>query len=518
MKSKTLRPNYGDIILFVISSLSSLITPILLAYLIDNIIFKGNYKYIYYWIIGSLLIIIISSILSFYFVQFIILKRSVLNSEILSNKLIYKLLKMPIKLYEKNANGYYFNVLTNSTFNYADLYSQYCLELMASIIVILVILVITFLFNIYLWILFIIFIPIVVFSSKSQSNKLANLQKDAMYKQDISLNDLRNIIDRKREINILKEDKFFLDKFKNSMGKWTKFVLKYKFYNCLVENLPKIVTNIYNVILLGIGAILISNNKLTTGVLVMGYQFLGYLSSPVINCTQILIRLKANKEHLDRVDALENSNNENDYFSHLKIESQFLFKCETFSLYKNGLAKELLFTCKDIAIRNKGLYIIKGENGCGKSSILNYILGYSDVDLGKGDFYISNRIDNSAFLTYPIILVNGSFKENIFNRNYDPKLLDILNINFEYKIINSNPVNLSLGEQQKIGLLRTLSMDFEYLFLDEPLSNLDKSTQDNIVNYLEKLKKEKTIVAIMHDNSFDSISDKIYTIYEKVFS
>jgi len=53
------------------------------------------------------------------------------------------------------------------------------------------------------------------------------------------------------------------------------------------------------------------------------------------------------------------------------------------------------------------------------------------------------------------------------------------------------------------------------LFLDEPLSNLDKKTQENVVAYIRKLKGEKTILVVMHSDELDEAADSVIYIENK---
>lgn len=119
-----------------------------------------------------------------------------------------------------------------------------------------------------------------------------------------------------------------------------------------------------------------------------------------------------------------------------------------------------------------------------------------------------------AYQTYLLIVVNGDLDENVFGDDMDESLLDMLNINFKDKEIIENLINLSVGEKQKINLLRVLSKNKDVLVLYEPYSNLDRLTQDRISKYLESIKGDKTILAIMHSNDLDHIADKLIRIKE----
>ena len=167
---------------------------------------------------------------------------------------------------------------------------------------------------------------------------------------------------------------------------------------------------------------------------------------------------------------------------------------------------------KDLLIEKSSFTVVKGANGSGKSMLINYLTGNIPPEFGTGDIKIARDIDNSSFLTYPTLVIEGSFEDNMFGIPPDDQIKKLLAIDFEEKQIQCNPINLSYGQQQKLNLLRVLSLPYDYLFLDEPMTNLDVDTQDKLLDYLKSLKGEKTIVVITHDRAFDAIADNVFTI------
>ena len=105
--------------------------------------------------------------------------------------------------------------------------------------------------------------------------------------------------------------------------------------------------------------------------------------------------------------------------------------------------------------------------------------------------YLPDEMDEAAFLTYPIFTVDGDFMKNMYEIPIDKELMHLLQVDFSDKEILSNPVNLSYGQQQKLALLRVFGLNSPILFLDEPLSNLDKKTQENVVADTSEIEKEK---------------------------
>lgn len=66
---------------------------------------------------------------------------------------------------------------------------------------------------------------------------------------------------------------------------------------------------------------------------------------------------------------------------------------------------------------------------------------------------------------------------------------------------NFFPSQLSGGEKQKTAIARALINEPEIILCDEPTGNLDKDSQDRVVELLEKLNKgrRKTIVIVTHN-------------------
>ena len=65
-------------------------------------------------------------------------------------------------------------------------------------------------------------------------------------------------------------------------------------------------------------------------------------------------------------------------------------------------------------------------------------------------------------------------------------------------LIEENGFNLSGGEKQRIILARTLNTDFDYLLIDEGLSEVDINMERRIIKKLFKNYNDKTIIIVSH--------------------
>ena len=76
-------------------------------------------------------------------------------------------------------------------------------------------------------------------------------------------------------------------------------------------------------------------------------------------------------------------------------------------------------------------------------------------------------------------------------------------------------ISISGGEKQLIAIARALYFDREILILDEATNALDQENMNRVFTYLEKLKKNKTIIIISHQKDVLKYCDKVYNLENK---
>ncbi|MGQ5542390.1 ATP-binding cassette domain-containing protein [Thermophilibacter sp. ZX-H10] len=109
--------------------------------------------------------------------------------------------------------------------------------------------------------------------------------------------------------------------------------------------------------------------------------------------------------------------------------------------------------------------------------------------------------------------LRGDLAYNLLGGAADPEVARVLDLgDLPGRAITDQPLNLSLGERQKLGLLRALSRPEPAVLLDEPLANLDAATSARLCDYLAHLRGRRTVVAIMHSGELDAAADRIYEI------
>lgn len=148
---------------------------------------------------------------------------------------------------------------------------------------------------------------------------------------------------------------------------------------------------------------------------------------------------------------------------------------------------------------------LMGQNGAGKSTILNLITGALKEE--SGSIYVDPRLKiayaKQVIPREQLQLSVKEFFEKCFDEriyNIDPKIdkvLDVVNLKAPHdKIIKS----FSGGQQARLLLASALIQDPDLLILDEPTNNLDKAGIAHLTQFL--MAYDKTCIVISHDADF----------------
>ena len=79
-------------------------------------------------------------------------------------------------------------------------------------------------------------------------------------------------------------------------------------------------------------------------------------------------------------------------------------------------------------------------------------------------------------------------------------------------MIDDVSTGLSVGQKQRVGLLRAIYDNPEILILDEFTSALDKKNEEIIINYIDNFKVYKSLIVVGHNSASIKICKKIYTL------
>ena len=179
-------------------------------------------------------------------------------------------------------------------------------------------------------------------------------------------------------------------------------------------------------------------------------------------------------------------------------------------------------------------YAIKGKSGSGKTTLLSLISGleskyegeikYADEDLKKInlDEYRSSNV-GIVFQSYNLLphltaLENILLSMDISGVESDNKkelALELMErVGLNRALADRRVLKLSGGEQQRIAIARSLSYNLNIIIADEPTGNLDKETEDEILNIFKDLakKENKCIIIVTHSKNVVDNVDIVYNL------
>ncbi|MPN29683.1 putative ABC transporter ATP-binding protein [bioreactor metagenome] len=102
---------------------------------------------------------------------------------------------------------------------------------------------------------------------------------------------------------------------------------------------------------------------------------------------------------------------------------------------------------------------------------------------------------------------------NINKKNNDEYVYNLLqNVGIDSEKANRKILNLSGGEQQRIGIARALAHNPDIIIADEPTGNLDNETEEKIMEILLSLAHDhnKCVIIVTHSKKVCTYLDEIW--------
>ena len=202
--------------------------------------------------------------------------------------------------------------------------------------------------------------------------------------------------------------------------------------------------------------------------------------------------------------------------------------------FQYSVDEKKILNSVNIKIPGKKMTALVGQSGAGKSTILNLIPRFYNVDDGEikiddqsiNNYSLFSLRKNISLVSQDTTLFDDTIKNNIAYANLDASQKDIEDAaKFSYAdefinklpnhydtVIGENGVRLSGGEKQRISIARAILKKSPIILLDEATSSLDAETENKIQKAISYLTKGRTTIVIAHRLSTILNSDKIYVI------
>lgn len=339
-----------------------------------------------------------------------------------------------------------------------------------------------------------------------------------------------------KDLKILGREKIYLDSFTNPS-------YEFSHYFATSQTLSEVPQFLVEVIafgtLLAIAMYALASDGVDIGTVlpVLGLYGLGALKlKPAVNnIYKALTMMKFGNSAIDNIINDLNKceeheiNIKNDY-QRLNLKDKLVLK-NVFFAYSN--TSKYALNNIDMKIKANTTVGIIGTTGAGKSTLVDVLLGL--LYPTGGEIYIDNKkldqnnmrqwqnsigyVPQSIFLSDDTIASNIAFgiendEIDMFKVEQVAKMAQVhefvLKLENGYQtIIGERGVMLSGGQRQRLGIARALYHDPEILVLDEATSALDNQTEAEVMNAIDGMNGNKTIIMIAHRLSTVERCDKI---------
>ncbi|CAM5269120.1 multidrug ABC transporter permease [Bacillus safensis FO-36b] [Bacillus safensis subsp. safensis] len=441
---------------------------------------------------------------------------------------------LPIRYFDNLPAGKVVARITNDTETIRDLYVTVLANFVTSAIYMIGIYIAMFLLNVKLALICLVAVPIIFLWSMTY-RKFASVYNHRIRSIISEINaKLNEAIQGMTIIQAFRHEKATQEEFDELNNNHFRYQRKMLHLNSLLShNLVNLLRNLAYVALIWYfgGASLSATGIVSIGVLYAFVDYLNRLFQPITGIVNQFSRLELARVSSERVfRLLDEPGTEVEEPVQKKLEGHVQFKDVTFA-YNEGknVLKNITFEAK------KGQTVaLVGHTGSGKSSIMNLLLRFYDIQ--QGDILIDGEsiYDQSrqtlrkqmGIVLQDPYLFSGTIASNVSLGNEDIKretiesslkqvgaaeLLKHFPEGFDEPVVEKGST-LSSGERQLISFARALAYDPAILILDEATANIDTETEAIIQRALDVVKEGRTTFVIAHRLSTIKKADMILVL------
>ncbi|WP_312372816.1 ABC transporter ATP-binding protein [Lachnoclostridium sp.] len=528
----------GAILLAMASNLFALIGPMLSGKAIDLIelgVGKVPIKGVLRYAILMIGFYIVSSILS-YLLSILMIRLSQRIVKKMRNDVFDKLMELPVGFFDQHLAGdiisrisYDIDVINTSL-------STDLVQIFASIITVVGSLVMMIIISPSLVLVMLITIPMSIIYTKYMANKTRPLFRKRSEKLGQMNGFVEEMVSGLRSIKAYAGEEVVLDKFDQINEEAVEAYYQADYYGSIVGPTVNFINNISLTFVTVVGSVLFLYNKLTLGDISSFVLYSRKFSGPINEAANIISEIQSSLAAAERVFRV----------LHEPSEVADAYQAKELQNVKGKVAIENVsfgYTKEKTIIKNLNLnakegnlIAIVGPTGAGKTTIINLLMRFYDVNEGAiyiDDNEIKDLTRESLRKAYAMVLQDtwifgGTIYENIAYGKKDATMEEVVaaakaarihsyikNLPLGYDtVLNEDGMNISKGQKQLLTIARAMLLDAKMLILDEATSNVDTRTEIQIQKAMRNLMADKTCFVIAHRLSTIQSADNILVVNE----
>lgn len=530
---KKYKIRYGVCLLFVlVASVFSLINPILGGKIVDEVLEKGRTEYLIPILFIMLLVVLVKNgIVYTYQMNFEHISQNILLQ--IREDLYQKLLELDVDFYKQMKTGDLMARITGDTDTLRHFIAWVVYNVLSNVSIFLFAIIYLFFINPILALCMFFVCPLIAFFTVKMSRAIG----PTFHKVREAYSRLNSVVQENISGNRI------VKAFSKENYEIEKFTVQNKFYkeanmdtvDVVQKYLPTLdfLTSLLTVIMIFVGGLLVINEQLSYGDLMVFNGMLWALNNPMrsagylINDIQRFIASSAKIRELLETETKIKNTYEAEKVS--RIQGDVEFDNVSFSFEDADALKKVSFKVK--AGQTVGII---GHTGSGKSTLIHLISRFYEPVSGRilidgrdiKSIDIKVLRENIAMAMQEVFLFSDTIRDNIrygVSNATSAQIQHIASIAEADHFIQNMPqgydtivgergVGLSGGQRQRIALARALIKDPPILILDDTTSALDMETEIRIQEKLSAKMKKRTTFIIAHRISSVKAADLILVL------
>ena len=509
-----------SLILAVVIVVSTLFLPILIGNAVDVIISKGNVDFLKLSriIVQMLMCILVNSISQGFmsklhnYIVFCMVRD-------LRKNLFAKIQRLPVKFIDSKAHGTIISNIVSDVEQFSDGMLLGFGQFFTGILTIILTLFFILRLNVALALLVLIITPLSLFVSAFIAKKSFTYFKSQSEKRAAVTGIVDEMISGVSTVKAFSTEEQVTDEFKEADKNLGSSYLKAIFYSALVNPATRFVNSIVYMCVGVAGALFAMNGAITIGQLVTALNYANQYTKPFNEISTVITELQNSLACADRIFALLDEEEVvlNPNAIDIKnVKGDIKLENVAFSYSKDSKFIEDLNL---VAKKGKRIAIV-GPTGCGKTTLINLLMRFYEIDSGKitldemdiKDISLGSLRGSFGMVLQETWLQTGTVRENIAMGKQDATFEEIETAakeayadNFIKKlpqgydtVIRQNGENLSAGQRQLLCIARAMLALPTVLILDEATSSIDTRTELKVQQAFDKLMKSRTSFIVAH--------------------
>lgn len=366
------------------------------------------------------------------------------------------------------------------------------------------------------------------------SSRASRIFKDRLGLQEIWMEDIYDTVHGAETIKSYPVKGYILKNSTSLLKRIFHKEVQYSLNDAITVGLILAVTYVPSIVALLYGGTLVLNGEISISVLFAYSQLIAIVSTPTINIFSSMNEMKNSYKSMKRLDSVLLAEKEQKDGNAYTPEGETVLELDH---VRFGYDPEFMVLDNVSFQLRKGKCIgIAGDSGAGKSTILNLICKFYAANEGSvsisghdiSDWNPDALRSNITYVSQESRILPGTVFENIQYGRLDASreevveaakkagLHDFINglpLGFD-TVLSENGTNLSGGQRQRIELARAFLRNAPIFVFDEPTSALDPETEKFVINSLQDILKQKSVIIISHKLSTLKICDEIYLIQD----